>query len=63
VSFVTHLAKARDIPVIMLSNLEEESDVRKAIDGGASGYLVKSNLPLEQLAARVAAAVGGQKRL
>ena len=55
--------ETRDIPVIMLSNLEEESDVRKAIDGGAAGYLVKSNLPLEQLAARVAAAVGGQKRL
>jgi two-component system, OmpR family, alkaline phosphatase synthesis response regulator PhoP len=55
--------ETRDIPVIMLSNLEEESDVRKAIDGGASGYLVKSNLPLEQLAERVAAAVGGQKRV
>ena len=43
-------AATRDIPVIMLSNLQEESDVRKA----AVGYLVKSNVPLDALAAKVA---------
>jgi CheY-like chemotaxis protein len=50
-------AATRDIPVIMLSNLQDESDVRKATDGGALDYLVKSNVPLEVLAARIAEAL------
>jgi CheY-like chemotaxis protein len=47
-------ASTRDIPVIMLSNLQEESDIRKAADAGALGYLVKSNVQLEALTAKVA---------
>ena len=43
-----------DIPVIMLSNLQEESDIRKAADAGALGYLVKSNVQLDTLTAKVA---------
>ena len=50
----------RDVPVIMLSNLSQEADVRRAIDGGARGYLVKSNLGPEQLAAHVADALAGR---
>ena len=52
--------ETRGIPVIMLSNLSQESDLRRAVDGGAREYLVKSNLGPEQLAARVAAALGGR---
>ena len=44
----------RDIPVIMLSNLSEPSDIRKATDRGARAYLVKSSLRPEQLAEKVA---------
>ena len=44
----------RDIPVIMLSNLSEASDIRKAADRGARAYLVKSSIRPEQLAERVA---------
>jgi CheY-like chemotaxis protein len=44
----------RDIPVIMLSNLQEESDIRKAADAGALGYLVKSNVQLDTLTAKIA---------
>ena len=44
----------RDIPVIMLSNLGESSDVREAIERGARAYLVKSSVRPEQLAATVA---------
>lgn len=47
-------SSTRDIPVIMLSNLQEESDIRKAADGGALGYLVKSNVQLDTLTAKVA---------
>jgi CheY-like chemotaxis protein len=53
-------AATRDIPVIMLSNLQDESDVRKATEGGALDYLVKSNVPLDVLAARIAEALGRQ---
>ena len=48
-------AATRDIPVIMLSNLQEDADVRRAAEAGAVGYLVKSNVPLDVLAATVAA--------
>jgi two-component system chemotaxis sensor kinase CheA len=47
-------AATRDIPVIMLSNLEQEADIRRSIEGGARSYLVKSNVPLDALAERVA---------
>lgn len=47
----------RGIPVIMLSNLQDEGDVRKAVEGGALDYLVKSNVPLDALAARIADAL------
>ena len=53
-------AATRDIPVIMLSNLQDESDVRKATEGGALDYLVKSNVPLDVLAARIAEALARQ---
>ena len=46
-------SSTRDIPVIMLSNLQEESDIRKAADAGALGYLVKSNVQLDTLTAKV----------
>jgi len=44
----------RDIPVIMLSNLSEASEIKKAADRGARAYLVKSSLRPEQLAEKVA---------
>src|SRR6185295_11691367 len=34
----------RDIPVIMLTNLEQPSDIKRARDAGAHSYLVKSNM-------------------
>ena len=52
----------RDIPVIMLSNLEHEADIRKALEGGAHAYMVKSNVQLEELAAKVAEALDTRKR-
>jgi two-component system, OmpR family, alkaline phosphatase synthesis response regulator PhoP len=43
----------KNIPVVMLSNLSQDSDVKRAMDGGAVGYLVKSNLSLKDLASKV----------
>ena len=54
--------RLRDIPVIMLTNLEQPSDMQRASDGGAVGYLVKSNLDLDDLAAKVAEALAARQR-
>ena len=54
--------RLRDIPVIMLTNLEQPSDMQRASDGGAFGYVVKSNLDLDDLAAKVAEALAARRR-
>jgi DNA-binding response OmpR family regulator len=48
----------RSIPVIVLSNLGQDSDVREAMALGAMEYLVKSNLSLHELVTRVEAVLG-----
>ena len=50
-------ATVRHIPVIMLTNLEQAADIRRATDDGAVGYLVKSNLNLDELAGKIAGAL------
>ena len=52
----------RDIPVIMLTNLEQPADMKRAADGGAHSYLVKSNMNLDELAARIAEALADRLR-
>jgi two-component system alkaline phosphatase synthesis response regulator PhoP len=41
------------IPVIVLSNLGQPTDVRHAMEEGAAAYLVKADLSLEALVQRV----------
>ena len=41
------------IPVIVMSNLGQESDVQRAMAAGAVAYVVKSNVALQDLAVRV----------
>jgi CheY-like chemotaxis protein len=43
----------KHIPVIMLTNLEQPADIKRAVDGGAHSYLVKSNMNLDDLAAKI----------
>jgi DNA-binding response OmpR family regulator len=45
--------KTKDIPVIVLTNLETMSDVEKAIELGAMTYLVKANYSLEEVINKV----------
>lgn len=45
--------KTASIPVVILSNLGQESDVKQAIALGAVDYLVKANLSLDQLVKKV----------
>lgn len=48
------------IPVIVLSNLGQDSDIQQAIDTGAAAYLVKAHLSLEDLVKRVEEALNGK---
>src|SRR3990167_7289875 len=43
----------RDIPVIILSNLGQEVDIKKARDLGAIDYLVKSDVEIKTVVAKI----------
>ena len=45
--------KMKDIPVIVLTNLEGVGDVEKAIELGATTYLVKANYKLEDVVRKI----------
>jgi DNA-binding response OmpR family regulator len=49
------------IPVIVLSNLGQDSDVRQAMEAGAVAYFVKANLSLQDLVKRVGDVLGGAR--
>lgn len=43
----------RNIPVIVLSNLGQEADIKKARDLGAKDYLVKSEVEMKMVVAKI----------
>ena len=45
--------KTQNIPVIVQTNLESMDDIERALGGGASTYLVKSNYSLEEVLQKV----------
>jgi DNA-binding response OmpR family regulator len=45
--------KFKNIPVIILTNLEGTGDVEKALDLGATTYLVKANYKLEDIVEKI----------
>ena len=45
--------KTKDIPVIVLTNLESVDDVEKVIGLGATTYLVKANYDLDDIAGKI----------
>jgi DNA-binding response OmpR family regulator len=45
--------KTKSIPVIILTNLEGTENVQKALELGATTYLVKSNYTLEEIVKKV----------
>lgn len=45
--------KTKNIPVVVLTNLEGIKDVGKAIELGATTYLVKANYKLEDVVAKI----------
>ena len=48
----------KDIPVIVLTNLEGIGDVDKAIELGATSYLVKAQYSLEELVEKIKQVLG-----
>ena len=42
-----------NIPIIMLSNLGQEEDIKKAMDMGANDYLVKAHFTTEEIADKI----------
>ena len=51
-------SNTRDIPVVMLSNLGQDTDQAFALEQGAVAYLVKANVGLADLARHVADILG-----
>ncbi len=50
--------ETKDIPVIVLTNLEEMGNVDKAIELGATTYLVKASYGLEEIVEKIKKALG-----
>ena len=48
----------RGIPVIIVSNLERSEDVQKALERGATTYLVKMNYKLEEVVQKIKQTLG-----
>jgi DNA-binding response OmpR family regulator len=46
-------AEIKDIPIIVLTNLESMEDIQKALELGAATYLVKANYSLEELIEKI----------
>ena len=53
----------KDIPIIVLTNLEGVSDIDKAVSLGAKAYLVKAEYSLEEVIEKIKRALGEQNIL
>ncbi len=51
-------AEAKDIKVIIFSNLGDEEDITKGNELGATDYLVKSNFTLDELVEKLKVSLG-----
>ena len=50
--------KTKDIPVVLTTNLSDPKDIQKALDLGATTYLVKSNYALADIVSKVDEVLG-----
>lgn len=50
----------KDVKVIVLSNLSQEEDVRRVKELGAAEYLVKANVPIQQVVEKVKSNLCGE---
>ncbi len=47
-------SQTKKIPVIIMSNLGQEADIKKGLEAGAIDYIVKANVSLEEIVKRIA---------
>ncbi|MBM3257957.1 MAG: response regulator [Candidatus Nealsonbacteria bacterium] len=52
-------AEIKDIPIIVLTNLESMEDIQKALELGAATYLVKANYSLEEVLEKINKTING----
>lgn len=50
--------KIKQTPVIVLSNLGQEEDVKKAQNLGANGYLIKAHFTIEEIVKKIKSQLG-----
>jgi len=50
--------KIANVPIIMLSNLGQDDDVKKATEMGATGYMVKAHFTTDEIANKVKTVLG-----
>ncbi|PJE69441.1 MAG: response regulator [Candidatus Staskawiczbacteria bacterium CG10_big_fil_rev_8_21_14_0_10_38_10] len=50
--------ETKEIPVIVLTNLEEMADIERALELGATTYLVKANYSLKEVIEKIKKTVG-----
>lgn len=50
--------KTKDVPVIILTNLERVADIDKALEAGATTYLIKVDYSLDEIVKKVKKALG-----
>jgi CheY-like chemotaxis protein len=50
--------KTKNIPIILLTNLESAEDIQRAFDKGATTYLVKSDYKLEEVIKKIKETLG-----
>lgn len=53
-------SETKNIPVIIMSNLGQEADVKKGLAAGATDYVIKANTSLEEVVNRIEKALKGQ---
>jgi len=49
--------ETKDIPVIVLTNLEATTDIEKALELGATTYLIKANYSLKEILEKIKSAL------
>ena len=54
-------SKVKDIPVLILSNLAQEKEIEEGMALGAEGYIVKSNVSVQQVVEKIKEALKNQK--
>jgi DNA-binding response OmpR family regulator len=53
--------KTKNIPVMVLSNLGEQTDIQQAQDLGANSFLIKASVNVDEIAYKISRVIAGVK--